>query len=170
MTSADFHLGCDSLVRITAEDINGLFGYLFEWSEDPNYPDMKVGSCELAAEHDGGCEMFVDSTTATTTPARLYWLTWFGAGRTNRLCTVYEWLSAPTSCGHRQPERLPLHSASWTPWRPFIHVDGAHALNRTRCATRSVAATPAGLGHCWPPRWPDAALPKGGPHVTGCRS
>jgi hypothetical protein len=59
---------------------------------------VKVGSCELAADHDGLCEMFVDTTGATTRNPRKHWLTWRGAGRSNQLRTVYEWLTAPAGC------------------------------------------------------------------------
>jgi hypothetical protein len=98
MASADFHLGCDSLVRITPEVLNGPFGYLFEWSEHPSYPQVKVGSCELAADHDGRCEMFVDTTGVNTGNHQWHWLTWQGAGRSNQLPSAYEWLTAPVGC------------------------------------------------------------------------
>ncbi|TQM06122.1 hypothetical protein FB558_6366 [Pseudonocardia kunmingensis] len=48
MDDANFHLGCDSAVRISPEDLTGPFGYLFEWADHPDYPQVKVGSCELA--------------------------------------------------------------------------------------------------------------------------
>jgi hypothetical protein len=41
--------------------------------------------------------MFVDAS-AHTGETKQYWLSWRGAGRTNRLCTTYEWLTAPACC------------------------------------------------------------------------
>ena len=96
-TDSDYHLGCDSVVRIVPDDLTGPFSYLFEWSDHPDYARVKVGSCELAAEHPGRCEMFVDASTHTG-QAKRYWLTWQRADRSNRLCTSNEWLTADACC------------------------------------------------------------------------
>jgi hypothetical protein len=96
-TDSDYHSGCDSLVRITPEDLTGPFNYLFEWADHPDVPEAKVGSCELAAEHAGPCEMFVDAS-AHTGDTKRYWLNWHGTGRSNRVCTSYEWITANSCC------------------------------------------------------------------------
>jgi hypothetical protein len=84
-------------VRITPDDLIGPFSYLFEWADHPNVPQVKVGSCDPAAEHTGLCEMIVDAS-AHPGETKRYWLTWQGVSRSNRLCTAYEWLIAPGRC------------------------------------------------------------------------
>jgi hypothetical protein len=59
---------------------------------------VKVGSCELAADHDGLCEMFVDTTGATATSPTRHWLTWPRVERSNQLRSGYGWFTAPASC------------------------------------------------------------------------
>lgn len=93
-SDSDYHLGCDSLVRITPEDLTGPFSYLFEWADHPDVLQVKVGSCELAAEHGGPCEMYVDASTHTG-ESRRYWLTWHGAGR--RTASAPDTSGSPTT-------------------------------------------------------------------------
>jgi hypothetical protein len=115
MTDADYHLGCDSLVRITPEDIKGPFGYVFEWSKHPSYPEVPVASCELAADHMGRCEMFVDTTSADAGKAHPALADLAphqpvqSAG--HRLRIVHR----PCELRRRESERLPLHPAGRAP-------------------------------------------------------
>jgi hypothetical protein len=119
---ADFHLGCDSIVRVSPEDLTGPFGYLFEWGDHLDYPQVKVGTCELAAEHTGRCEMFVEAGTDDTLQ---YWLTWQRIERSNRLCTTYDWLTASALCNAESPNE---HRCT----RPVDHRGGhsftAHSM------------------------------------------
>jgi hypothetical protein len=125
MDDADYHLGCDSVVRISPGDLTGPFSYLFEWADHPDYPQVKVGTCELAADHPGRCEMFIDARDRAG-DTRLYWLTWLGAGRSNRLCTDYDWLNAPAACDIESPN-------GYRCARPYGH-HGGHSFTASGIA------------------------------------
>jgi hypothetical protein len=109
-------------VRITPDDLNGPLSYLFEWVDNPEVPQAKVGSCELAAEHAGPCEMFADAS-AHTGETKRYWADLAGAGQSNRVCTSYEWITAHSCCD--------VESAnSYRCTRPVGHR-GGHSFTRS---------------------------------------
>jgi len=65
MASVDYHERCGSLVRTSLNDLNGPVTYVPTEQEHPAtaaYPNVNVGSCELAAGHAARREMFVDGT------------------------------------------------------------------------------------------------------------
>lgn len=58
----DFHAKCESYVRISIKDLNGKYGVYLDTDhpDERSYPGVKVAACELAAGHQGECEMFVE--------------------------------------------------------------------------------------------------------------
>ncbi|ONI81314.1 hypothetical protein ALI144C_22635 [Actinosynnema sp. ALI-1.44] len=79
MAGVDYHAGCGSYVRLSAKDFQHPAAaiWAFEDMDHPatlKYPGVKVESCELAAGHEGLCEVFVDIPMHGD--QMTYWLQW----------------------------------------------------------------------------------------------
>lgn len=106
MTSVDFHAKCESYVRASIKDLNGKYGYLLD-TDHPNqhiYPGVKVAACDLAADHPGECEMFVDGEGGINgEPYQGLWLTWYHRSKYDELQSTYRWTSHPECCPAQSP-------------------------------------------------------------------
>ena len=103
----DFHAQCESYVRISIKDLNGKFGVYLD-ADHPNqhrYPGVKVAACQLAAEHPGECEMFVEGECREQYQG--YWLAWHHRSKYDELQNT-----TPNAARPRAP---PDGNASATP-------------------------------------------------------
>lgn len=123
MTSVDFHVKCESYVRISIKDLNSKHAYLFgDHPEQRRYPGVKVASCDLAAGHPGKCETFVDGEGGSNgEPYKGHWLTWHHRSKYDELQTRYRWTSHPECCLAQSP-------TGWYCSRYAKHR-GGHAFN-----------------------------------------
>lgn len=106
MSTVDYHAQCDSLVRLSREDLTGPMGYVWEFEENFHpasavYPGVKVEDCERAAGHPGQCEAFIDTTGIQYGEiSRSHWLRW---DRHPNLAEHYAWLTSTDGCDATSP-------------------------------------------------------------------
>lgn len=118
--------GAPLLAGLIAAVVGGVVaGALLAGHRPPNqhrYPGVKIAACQLAADHPGECEMFVDGEGGINgEPYQGLWLTWYHRSPYDELQSSYRWIRRPDCCPVKSP-------TGWHCNRYANHL-GGHAFN-----------------------------------------